>query len=763
MKTTGYFILLIFFLSLVDLQKGFAQGFTIKDIRIEGIQRISAGTVFNYSPVKAGDPFDESRFAEVIRSIYKSGYFEDVRLEKQGDILIINVVERPAIASIDFTGNKSFDEEDLINALSDMGLAEGSVYNKSALETVEQALQRQYFASGKYSIKIKSTVTPLERNRVAINFEISEGVIAKIKEINIVGNESYDDKTLLDEFELTAPTWYSILSTNDQYSKQKLAADLESLSSFYLDRGYLKFNIDSTQVSITPDKKDIYITINITEGDQYSIQEVKLSGKLLFDDETLFKAVNLRPGDLFSRKYIVESSDALTTLMSNRGYAFANINAIPDVNEEDKSVAITFYVDPGRRIYVNRINISGNSRTRDEVLRREFRQLENAWMSAEKIERTTTRLEKLGYFTSVNVETPAVPGQPDQVDVNYSVIEQPSGSLLAGLGYSQSTGISLSSSVTQDNWLGSGVRFGINFNTSDADTTYGLNFTDPYHTIDGVSRGFSVLYRKREAQELGVSDYDSDHWHVKVHYGIPVSETNTIRLGLSMERFDINSTSKTPSEIRSFTAKDRSFLNLIGTASWVDDKRNRSALFADRGTLNAVSTEFGVPGSDLKYYKISLRHQRFMPVSRDFTLSLNGELGLGDGYGSQKGLPFLEHFYAGGVSSVRGFEDNTLGPLDSLGQPFGGDLRVVANAELIMPMPLIQKDNKAWRMTAFLDTGNVYEEVSKFKAGDLRYSTGLAVRWLSPFGPIKGSLAQPLNSKSRDKVQRFQFTFGTAF
>ena len=764
MKSISYKIFLILFIILTPARHAQAASFVVDDIRVEGIQRVSAGTVFNYLPVKVGQQFSESRYAETIRALFKSGFFKDIKLERQGNILIVSVQERPAVASIDFSGNKAFDSEQLKEALADIGLAEGQMYNKSLLDKVEQELRRQYFSQGKYSVKIDTVVTPLERNRVGISLNVSEGIVAKIKEINIVGNTVYEEEDLLDQFELTIPTWYSFFGKDDQYSKQKLAADLEKLSTFYLDRGYLKFKIDSTQVSISPDKKDIYITVNITEGEQYSVSEVKISGKLLYSDDDLFRAVRVRAGETFSRKNIVDTTDALTDLMGNDGYAFANVNAIPEVDEKTKKVALTFYIDPGRRIYVRRINISGNSRSRDEVLRREMRQIENAWMSTRDVERSRTRLQQLGYFNEVNVETPAVPGNPDQVDVNFSVVEAPSGQLTAGAGFSQSAGVSLSTSITQDNFLGSGIRFGFNFSTSSIDTAYGVNYTNPYHTVDGVSRGFNVLYRERDAERLGVSNYTTDVLLAKLNYGFPISEYNKVNFSFGFESTKINLGTVSSAEINTFIAQQGdTFSNFVGTASWIDDRRNRSALLADRGTYNALTAEFVIPGGELEYYKLNYKHQRYVPLTKNITLLLNGELGLGDGYGKQDDLPFLEHFFAGGVKSVRGFEDNTLGPRDSRNLPFGGDFRLVANAELILPMPLIDPNDKAWRMTAFLDAGNVFDEASNFDAGDLRYSAGVGVRWLSPFGPIKVSFAEPLNEEGIDKVQRFQFTFGGSF
>ena len=742
-----------------------AEDFVVKDIRVEGIDRISAGTVFNFLPVKVGDMFGQRRYAESIRALYKSGYFKDIRLARQSDTLIVAVVERPAIASIEFSGNQEFQSEQLLQALKDIGLAEGEVFKQAILDTVEDELRRQYFANGKYSAKITTTATPLERNRVAIEVDIEEGEVARIKEINIVGNKEFDEDTLLEQFELSVPPWYAVFSSGDRYSKQKLASDLETLSAHYLDRGFLKFNIDSTQVSITPDKQNIYITINITEGGPYRVSEVKLTGKLFSAEQDLFRAVKIRKGDIFSRRYIVESTDSLTTLMGNEGYAFANINAIPEIDEENNTVAITFFVDPGRRIYVRRVNVAGNSKTRDEVIRRELRQHENAWMSTRDVERSTTRLDQLGYFNSVNVETPAVAGNPDQVDVDYTVVEQPSGALTAGVGYSQSQGFLFNSSITQDNFLGSGAKFGFNLSTSQADTSYGVHYTNPYYTPDGVSRGFRVLYRARDAEELGISDYTTDQIVLRANYGFPISETNTVFAGAGVERVQLEpGVSGTNTLASDFISEyGDTYDNIIATVGWVDNRRNRVALLADRGRYDAISGEFSLPGSGLEYYKLTYRHQTYIPLTRRTTLLLNGELGVGDGFGAHDDLPFLEHFYAGGVSSVRGFKDNSLGPTDTDGDPIGGDFRTVGNVELLMPMPFSDADQRAWRLAAFVDVGNVFAEPSAFEGDALRSSTGLGVRWLSPLGPLKASYALPLNEEAGDGVQRFQFTFGAIF
>ena len=765
MKTIAYKAnILLIIVKILCFSPVLADTFVVEDIRVEGIERISAGTVFNYLPIQVGDELNPALYPQAIRALFKSGFFKDVRLERQGNVLVITVVERATIDSIEFSGNKEIDTEELKNSLKTIDFATGRIFDVSTLDQVEQELRRQYYANGKYSVKIKSTTTPLERNRVAIQIDIVEGEVARIKEINIVGNTAFAEEELLDKFDLSLPRWYQFFSKSDQYSKQKLASDLEKLASYYLDRGYLKFNIDSTQVSITPDKKDIYITINITEGGQYTVAKVVLSGKLFYPEKELFSAVKIRTGDIFSRKQVVNSSDNLTDLMGNDGYTLANVNAIPKIDEETNTVDLTFFVDPGQRIYVRRINFSGNSRTRDEVLRREMRQIENAWMSTKDISRSTVRLERLGYFTSVNVETLAVPGISDQVDVNYSVVEQPSGVVLLGLGYSQSSGVGINTSITQNNFLGSGVKLGFNFNTDKADTTYGINYNNPYYTVDGISRGFDLLYRERNAKELDISDYTSDLVSGRVNYGIPIDETTTFYFGAGLDHTTLKLGSNVPKEIIDFVAKEgKIYNNLKSTAAWVNDQRNRSALFADKGMLNSISSTFTYPGSDFKYYKIDYRHQRFFPITDDTTFMLNGELGFSKGYGGQDDLPFLSHYYAGGISSVRGFESNTLGPLDSKGNPFGGDLRTVANAVLILPLPFAEESSNAWRLTTFMDFGNVFEETGDFSAGDLRRSAGVGLRWFSPLGPLKMSFAQPLNDKSTDQIQRFQFTIGANF
>lgn len=734
--------------------------FTVTDIRVEGLQRIAPGTVFSYLPIKTGESFDETRSVEAVRALFKTGFFKDVRIEHDQGVLVVVVQERPAISSIEITGNKDIESEPLLKSLKDIGFAEGRVFDRSLLDKVEQELQRQYFSRGKYGVKIVTTVNPLERNRVGINIDVSEGRAARIKKISIVGNKVFNDEALLDEFELSTPTLLSFYTGVDQYSKQKLSGDLESLRSYYLDRGYINFNIDSTQVSITPDKNDIYITINVTEGEQFRVKEVRLAGDLVVEPQVLFPLVDLNPGDVFSRKHVTETVSKISEKLGDQGYAFANVNTIPEVDQDTKEVVVTFFVDPGKRVYVHRINMVGNTRTRDEVLRREMRQMEGGWFSTSAVERSKVRLDRLGYFEEVNVETPTVPGTNDQIDVNYSVTERPSGNLMVGLGYAQSSGLLFNASVTQDNFLGSGKRVGVSFNNSDVNTVYSFNYLNPYYTIDGISRGFGAFYRTTDASEANLANYTADTLGGNVSYGIPINEFDSVRLNVEYENLDLTTTTFSSQEIQDFiTQNGNQFDTIKLTGGWSHDSRNK-AIFPDRGSSQKATAEITIPGMDLQYYKLGYEQQTYVPLTKSFTLLLNGEVGYGDGFGDFDNLPFFENYYAGGVRSVRGFKDNTLGPRDSLGDPLGGGFRMVGNMEVLFPPPFFTKSN-SFRMSAFVDVGNVYASYDDFKAADLRYSTGVGATWLSPLGALSFSLAMPLNDKAGDDTQVFQFTIGT--
>jgi len=735
------------------------EAFEVTDIRVEGLERISPGTVFNYLPIKVGDTVNTDDTVNAVKTLFKTGFFSDVRMERDGTVLVVYVKERAAISSIKITGNKDLETDKLLEGLKDIGLAEGRVFDRSLLDKVEQELRRQYFSRGKYAVKIETTITPLERNRVGILIDISEGEAARIKQINIVGNHTFTDEELRKGFTLDTPSFLSFITKNDQYSKQKLSADLEILRSYYLDRGYLNFNILSTQVSITPDKKDIYITINISEGDQFRIKEVTLSGELVLKPEELFPLVKINPDDVFSRKRVTEAVDRISAKLGDQGYAFANVNTVPDVNETDRLVNLAFIVDPGKRVYVRHVNVKGNITTRDEVLRREMRQMEAGWFSAEKVERSRTRLQKLGYFEDVNVETPAVPGTTDQVDVNYSVTETSSGNITAGAGYSQTSGILFNASISQDNFLGSGKRVSFAFNNSKVTTVYNFYYTDPYYTINGVSRGFGLFYKKTDADQANISSYTTDTYGANVNYGIPINEYDTIRVSPEFENLKLKETSESPNEVIDFIDQHGNDYNTVKlTGSWAHDTRNK-ALFADDGGLQSVSLETAVPGSGLQYYKLGYEQRRYVPLTKDLTLSMHAQLGYGDGYGDYNNLPFFENYFAGGVRSVRGFEDNTLGPKDSKGNPIGGSVQVVGGAEVLFPIPFVE-GAKSFRLGTFFDIGNVYSDVSNFDATELRYSVGVSSLWISPLGPLAISLGFPLNDKSGDNVQNFQFTVG---
>jgi outer membrane protein insertion porin family len=732
--------------------------FVIKDIRIEGIQRTEAGTVFSYLPVKVGDTMTDDKAAEAIRALFATGFFKDVTLETQDDVLIVSVQERPSIAQLDFVGMKDFDKATVTKALAQVGLAEGRIFDKSLLDRAEQELKRQYLSRGKYAVNVTTTVTPLERNRVSLNFTIDEGDVAKIREIRIIGANTFTEKDLLSQFFLRTPgimTWYS---KADQYSRQKLSADLETLRSYYLDRGFLEFNIDSTQVSITPDKKDIYITIAITEGPQYKVSDIKIAGEPLLPEDEVRKLIKLQQGDVFSRARLTESTKAISDRLGNDGYAFANVNAAPQLDKEKRLASFTFFIDPGRRVYVRRINITGNNRTRDEVIRREMRQFEGGWFSAEKVGLSKRRVDKLGYFTEVNVETPAVQGTTDQVDVNIAVAERPTGNILLGAGFGSGEGLILSGSISQNNIFGSGKHVSVSVNSSKINTVYALSYTDPYYTVDGVSRGFDIYMRRLDALYGGFGRYRTETLGAALRFGVPITEIDTITYGIGYEDTKIETFDDSPLFYKDYVATFGSKNSSVPVnAGWARDGRD-SLIYPTSGTLQKASVEIGTPVADLKYYKTQYQYQHYYPISRLYTLMLNGEIGYGKGYGD-KPLPFFKNFYVGGVNSLRGYRVYTVSPKDAIGNPRGGSRKLLGNAEFMFPFPGLEND-KSVRMSAFFDTGFAGET---YQASDLRFSTGVSVLWVSPMGPLKISLALPLRSKPGDVKQPFQFTFGGAF
>jgi outer membrane protein insertion porin family len=735
--------------------------FVVRDIRVEGIQRIEAGTVFSYLPVKVGETMTDEKAAAAIKALFATGFFKDVRLEVQRDVLIVMIEERPAVSQIDFIGNKEFDKDALRKGLREIGLAEGRSLDKALLDQAEQEIKRQYLARGRYGASVVTTVTPLERNRVGVSFSINEGDVTKIRQINIIGNKAFKEKDLLQLFVLQTPGWLTWYTKNDQYSKQKLSGDLETLRSHYLNNGYLEFDIASTQVSITPDKKDIYITINLTEGEKYTVSDVKVGGEMLLPEAEVRRMIQLTPGETFSREKLSESTKKITDRLGNEGYAFANANAVPELDKTAKRVALTIMIDPGRRVYVRRINISGNTRSRDEVVRREMRQLEGAYYDGDKIQKSKQRLERLGYFSEVDVDTPGVPNTSDQVDANFKVKEKSTGAIMLGAGISSTEKLVLSGSITQQNIFGSGKHVSLQLNTSKISRNIGLSFTDPYYTVDGVSRGFDIYDRRINASLLGLGFYTTNTVGGGVRYGVPLTEIDNLGFGLGAENTKIGVDQSSPQRYQDFVnIFGNSNTAFPGTIGWIRDQRD-SAILPTKGVLVRASAEAGLPGGTVKYYKVTEQAQWYYPISRTYTLMLNGEIGAANGMGG-KPLPFYKNLYAGGVTSVRGYDSYSLGPRDSQGAFLGGNKRLVGNAEVLFPVPGTGVD-RSMRMGVFLDTGQVFGADEKMRMSDLRYSTGLSFSWNSPMGPLRLSYGHPLNTKPGDRLQHLQFQFGQVF
>jgi outer membrane protein insertion porin family len=756
MKLPGWLLLLS---SLYSLSASAFEPFQVKDIRVEGIQRTEPGTVFSYLPVKIGDTLTEEGAAEAIKALYATGFFKDVRLEAEGNVLVVTVVERPAIAQIDFVGQKEFDKDKLRDALKHIGLAQGRIFDRSLLEKAEQELKTQYLSRGMYAVEITTTVTPLERNRVAINFNIAEGEVAKIRQINFVGNKVFSDSDLLDQFVLRTPgllTWYS---KNDQYSKQKLEGDLETLRSYYLNQGYLEFTIDSTQVSISPDRKDIYIDVNVTEGEKFTVSDIKLAGELLLPEAELRKLIKLKKGDVFSREKLTESTKLIVDRLGNEGYAFANVNPVPEMDREKKQVAFTLYVDPGRRVYVRRINISGNTTTRDEVIRREMRQLEGGWYSADKLKRSKQRIDKLGFFSEVSVDTVNVPGTTDEVDVEVKVVERPTGNLLFGIGYSTAEKIILSASVSQSNLFGTGNALSLQINSGSVNKVYALSFTNPYFTDDGVSLGVDAYKRNVDAANLNsVTPYKTSTLGTGLRFGVPVTEYDTISYGLAVERTDVTTFATSPPQYIQFVdIFGTTNTALIGSVGWARDGRD-SAIYTTSGVLQRINFEVAVPPAEMRYYRATYRVDWWNPIGRENVLQLSGQVGYANGYDDLP-VPFYKNFYLGGIGSVRGYQTASIGPKDADGNALGGTTMTAGSAEFYFPFPGLQKD-KSVRLSVFFDSGQVSPD---FDFSQRAMSAGLALSWFSPVGPIKLSFARAISPPPGSKLQPFQFALGTTF
>lgn len=736
--------------------------FVVKDIRVEGVQRVEPGTVFGYLPVKVGETFTDEKGAESIRALYNTGFFKDVQIRSEGNVLVVRVEERPAISQLEFIGFKEFDKEALRRTLRGVGVAEARYYDKSLIDRAEQEIKRQYVSRGYYAAEVTTTVTPVDANRVSITFTVDEGPTAKIRQINIVGNKAFKEGDLRDEMQLSTPNWLSWYTKNDLYSKQKLTADLEALRSFYLDRGYLEFAIESTQVSITPDKKDIYLTLNIHEGEQYKVSDIKLTGELLGKQAEMEKLIKLKQGDVFSSAKLSSTTKSITDLLGTYGYAFATINPQPQINQTDRTVALTLVVDPGRRVYVRRVNVVGNSKTRDEVVRREMRQMEASWFDGEKLQLSQNRVNRTGYFTDANITTEDVPGTTDQVDVNVNVTEKPTGQINLGVGFSSTDKLVLSAGIRQDNVFGSGTSLGLDVNTSKSNRTIAVTQFDPYFTVDGISRSTELYYRTyRPLYYKGDQDYRVVQQGGNVKFGVPFSETDTVFFGIGYERTTIDVTSNTPLAYQNYVAKNGRITNNFPiTIGWSKDQRD-SALVPTRGRYQQANLEFGIPGGDLQYFRAYYQHQYFYPLSKSFTMAFNNEIGYGHGYGG-KDFPVFKNYYAGGIGSVRGYETSTLGPRDANGVAIGGASKFVGNVEFIFPLPGSGVDRTV-RLFTFFDYGNVFAEGQPYKLGDMRYSTGFGLSWLSPIGPLKISMGFPIKRKTEDQTQRFQFQIGTAF
>lgn len=766
------------------LQTQSFEPFTISDIRVDGLQRISAGTVFTYMPLERGDVVDRASSARAIRALFQTGFFNDVKLDRQADILVVTVTERPAINQITFVGNKDLKTEELTKNLKEIGLAEGETFDRLQLDRVVQELTRAYNNRGKYNVSIQPSVTPLDRNRVDIQIDVKEGKAAKIRHINVVGNEAYPDKELRQGWESNTTNWRSWYKRDDQYSREKLSGDLEKLNSYYLDRGYVDFDVESTQVSITPDRRDMHVTSNIREGEIYTISEAIVTGDTIIPHEEMERLVLIAPGQTFSRRMLEFTSDSMIALLGNIGYAFANVTPVPEVDRENRTVKINFYVEPGKRVQVRQIRFTGNTRTGDEVMRRELRQFEGSWYSQAAIDRSKVRLNRLGFFSTVDIETPEVPGTDDQVDVVFNVKETTSGSFMVGLGYSQLAGLITSLSLSQNNFLGTGNRVGLAVQNNSYSKRFDLNYFDPYFTRDGVSVGYNLSYSELDQGSYNIATYFLDSGVARAIFGIPLTETDSIGLSFGIDYQTINPVTGTPQSIVDYinALEKRTFHAWRTELSWARDSRN-AYWNPTRGTFQRVAAELTLPGSTVEYYKLNYQFARYWPVHRALVLLTAAEIGYGDNYDDKvtrvlydeegnelrtivaDGLPFFENFYAGGVRSIRGFEDNTLGPYDQSAfsnyrQPLGGAVKTTGSIEAIFPTMF---DTDQTRLSAFIDFGNVYRSGSDFEFREYRASIGVSLQWQAPVGPIVLNLAYPFLTDRDDRTERLQFSFGTQF
>ena len=734
--------------------------FTVRDIRIEGLQRVEAGTVFASLPIRIGDTYSDERGTAAIRALFELGLFSDVRLHTSGDVLVVQVQERPTVASIDFAGNKEFTSEVLQGALRDAGLAAGRPHDKALLDRAEQELKRQYINRSLYGAEVQTTVTPTERNQVRLVFNITEGQPARIKRIDINGNKTYSDKTLKKLFDLDAGNWLSWYTKSNQYSSAKLNADLEALRSYYLARGYLDFKIDSTQVAIAPDKESINITINVTEGERFAVSSVALDGNYMDREDEFKSLITIRPGQAYNADKVAETTKALTEHFGNYGFAFAQVEAVQDIDRAQRRVALTLRSEPGRRAYVRRINVVGNTRTKDEVIRREFRQYESSWYDAEKIRLSRDRVDRLGYFTELSVSTAEVPGAPDQVDLNVELKEKPTGNISLGAGFSSAEKLSFTFGLSQDNAFGSGNKLDLQLNTGKYNRTVVISATDPYFTRDGISRTVDVYYRTQKPYQDQGGTYTLQTMGAGLRFGVPVSELDTVYVGMNAEQTRIKTGTNIPASYLHYAERfgyRSTYFPL--TLGWSRDSRD-SALAPNSGRYQRLSGELGLFG-DARYVKADYQYQQYVPLNKQYTIAFNGEVGWGKGLNGRP-FPVFKNFYAGGLGSVRGYEQSTMGPRDVTGSFIGGTRKLVFNTELITPFPGAGND-RTLRLFGFVDVGALYGDGQKVDRHGLRYSSGVGLSWISPMGPLRFAYAVPLRKKPGDRIQRFQFQIGTSF
>ena len=760
--------------------------FKVSDIRIEGLQRVSVGTVFSALPISVGDSVDQLSIRDASRSVFSTGFFTDIAIAQENEVLVVMLTERPAISEINLEGNKAIQSEQLLEALSDNGLSEGQIFRQSILDGMAQELQRQYVSQGRYGAVVISNVEELPRNRVAINIEIDEGTVAKIRHINIIGNNSFSEKELREGFEQNETGFWSWLSSNDKYSREKLTGDIEALETWYLDRGYLAFEIKNTQVSVSPDKESVYITITIDEGETFTISDVELSGELKLSESVIRSMILVRKGMRFSQALMTTSSELITRRLGNEGYTFAKVEGYPELNKEDNTAKVTFVLMPGMRAYVRRIEFRGNTKTQDDVLRREMRQMEGSSASNALIDLSKVRLERLGYFKGVEVETIPVAGVNDQIDVVYTVEEQPSGSVGASIGYAQGYGMVIGANLSENNFLGTGKKVTVAVNRSTYRDSLNLSFTEPYFTVDGVSVGYSIFARETDYDQINVSSFSTNSKGANVNWGYPLSETDRIGFGFGYESLGIQSGYYSSGVIRDFIDKNGNEFDVFNAnLSWSRSTLNRG-MFATRGTSQRLGLNLALPGSDMEYYKATYKGQYLRGLTRSLTLKLRTDLGLGESYGDTTQLPFFKNFYGGGFGSVRGFERNSLGPQDRpcmiqednlcsapenyMPEPIGGNVQIEFGAEIIFPMPFI-KDKRSVQSAFFVDVGNIFstkcgdqlENCFKPDFGELRYSVGIGATWLSAMGPLTFSYAKPLNTSADDELEMFQFSLGNQF